>query len=357
MKDRTFQAANQVFCGLMRDYRARGKDVSQHKAALTNADVERLYSSGTLSDKNPQTLLYKVYFELSLHCARRGCEGLRDLRRESFILCRDENGHQYVTLAYHELEKNHQGVNRKESDRDPRMYEQLNDPNCPVASFKKYVAKLNPGCDAFFQRPKTTANSDIWYVNCPIGKNKLSTMMKEISGKAQLSRVYTNHCLRVTSATVLSRNDFNLNDIRSVTGHRSVDGVLPYVEGTSDAQRYKMSKSLHRHGKATSTTVSDSPVKTPVSARPSPVADNAVDQIAAPASAVAAAVAAVTPTENSTVSVSETAVVAEPTPGPSNVIAMSSTANNINLERLTHSIFSGVTFAANSNPVFNINFN
>ena len=282
---------------------------------------------------------------------------LRDLRRESFILCRDENGHQYVTLAYHELEKNHQGVNRKESDRDPRMYEQLNDPNCPVASFKKYVAKLNPGCDAFFQRPKTTANSDIWYVNCPIGKNKLSTMMKEISGKAQLSRVYTNHCLRVTSATVLSRNDFNLNDIRSVTGHRSVDGVLPYVEGTSDAQRYKMSKSLHRHGKATSTTVSDSPVKTPVSARPSPVADNAVDQIAAPASAVAVGVAAVTPTENSTVSVSETAVVAEPTPGPSNVIAMSSTANNINLERLTHSIFSGVTFAANSNPVFNINCN
>ena len=171
MKDRTFQAANQVFCGLMRDYRARGKDVSQHKAALTNADVERLYSSGTLSDKNPQILLYKVYFELSLHCARRGCEGLRDLRRESFILCRDENGHQYVTLAYHKLEKNHQGVNRKESDRDPRMYEQLNDPNCPVASFKKYVAKLNPGCDAFFQRPKTTANSDIWYVNCPIGKN------------------------------------------------------------------------------------------------------------------------------------------------------------------------------------------
>ena len=177
--------------------------------------------------------------------------------------------------------------------------------------------------------------------------------MKEISGKAQVSRVYTNHCLRVTSATVLSRNDFNLNDIRSVTGHRSVDGILPYVEGTSDAQRYKMSKSLHRHGKATSTAVSDSPVKTPVSARPSPVADNAVDKTAAPASAVAA----VTPTENSTVSVSETAVVAEPTLGPSNVITMSSTANNINLERLTHSLLSGVTFAANSNPVFNINFN
>ena len=79
-----------------------------------------------------------------------------------------------------------------------------------------------------FQRPKTTASGEIWYVNCPIEKNKLSTKM-EMSGKAQLSRVYTNHCLHMTSATVLIRNFFNLYDIRNVAGHRSVDGVLPYV--------------------------------------------------------------------------------------------------------------------------------
>ena len=67
-------------------------------------------------------------------------------------MCTDENGHQYVTLVYHELEKNHQGGNQKESYRDPRMYEQeqLYDHNCPVASFKTYVSKLNPGCDAAF---------------------------------------------------------------------------------------------------------------------------------------------------------------------------------------------------------------
>ena len=172
MEDRTFQAADQVFCSLLRDYRARGKNVSQHKAALTNADMELLYSSGTLSNKNPEALPYKVYFELSLHCARRGCEGLRDLdlRRESFTLRTDENGHQYVILAYHEFEKNHQGVNRKESDRDPRMCEQLNDPTCPVASFKKYVTKLNPGCDAFYSGPKPqlTVTSGLWIARLEI---------------------------------------------------------------------------------------------------------------------------------------------------------------------------------------------
>ena len=157
---------------------------------------------------------------------------------ESFTLRTNENGRQYVTIADHELEKTHQGVNQKERGRDSRLYEQLNDPKCPVVSFKKYVSKLNPGCDACFfsgPKPQITVPSGMW-----IGKKKLSTMKKEISGKAQLSRADTNHCLCVTSARVLSKNDFTLNDIRSITGHRCVDGVLISVEGTSDAQRYKM---------------------------------------------------------------------------------------------------------------------
>ena len=99
-------------------------DKSQHKAALTAADVDRLYTTETLSKKTRVALLHKVYFELSLHCACHGCEGLRDLRKDSFTIRRDENGHRYVTLAYHEVEKNHQGMKKRENGRDPRMYEQ-----------------------------------------------------------------------------------------------------------------------------------------------------------------------------------------------------------------------------------------
>ena len=151
----TFQSANQVFNRLLRDYRVRVMDKSQHNADLTAADVDWQYTTGTLSNKTPVALLHKVYFELSLHCARRGCAGLWDLRKDSFTIRRDENGHRYVTLAYHELEKNHQGLKKREIGRDPRMYEQQGDENCPVRSFAKYLSKLNPGCTAFFQRPKT----------------------------------------------------------------------------------------------------------------------------------------------------------------------------------------------------------
>ena len=84
MHDRTFQSANQVFNRLLRDYRVRGMDKSQHNTDLTATDVDRQYTTGTLSNKTRVALLHKVYFELSLHCARRGCAGLLELSQRQF---------------------------------------------------------------------------------------------------------------------------------------------------------------------------------------------------------------------------------------------------------------------------------
>ena len=75
------------------------------RGALLERDVDLAYSSGTLSDKDPVSLQFKVYFKLSLHCARRGCEGFRGLKKDSFIIKKDVGGREYLTLRYHELEK------------------------------------------------------------------------------------------------------------------------------------------------------------------------------------------------------------------------------------------------------------
>ena len=39
-----------------------------------------------------------------------------------FVLKDDENYREYVTIWCHELEKNHQGLNKCEQMKDPRMY-------------------------------------------------------------------------------------------------------------------------------------------------------------------------------------------------------------------------------------------
>ena len=229
-RDRGFQTCYQVLTGILCDFRERGLDVTQHKKALTAGDVKHAYSSGTLDNEDQVSLQLEVYFEIALHCARRGCEGLRELRRDRFVVKVDENDREYVTIRYHELEKNHQGLNKREQVRDPRMHAQ-NDDNCPVISFRKYVSVLNPNCEAFFQRTNPQFNdSGIWYQNAPLGKNKIAQLMKSSSKKAGLSKLYINHCLRVTSVTVLSRNDVCAENICSVTGHQDVNSVRAYVE-------------------------------------------------------------------------------------------------------------------------------
>ncbi len=96
------------------------------------------------------------------------------------------------------------------------------DPDCPVANFKKYVSKLNPGCSALFQHPKSKYREpDLWYDNVAVGKNKLGTMVSDMRKDAQLSEVYTNHCLRKTTVISVKKKNFSLQQIHAVKWHKN----------------------------------------------------------------------------------------------------------------------------------------
>ena len=73
--------------------------------------------------------------------------------------------------------------------------------------------------------------------------------MKEISEKAELSVVYTNHCLRATTSTVLANEGIDSWNICAVTGHRNVQSLESYVREPSFAKRAEMSDLLHSFGK------------------------------------------------------------------------------------------------------------
>jgi len=98
--------------------------------------------------------------------------------------------------------KNHRGENNSELSQQGRMYETPGYEKCLVVSFEKYVAKLNPDCQAFWQRPAFTfkETSTRWFDKVPVGKNVLFDKMKNLSIEAKLSTVYTNHCLYVRLA-------------------------------------------------------------------------------------------------------------------------------------------------------------
>jgi hypothetical protein len=95
---------------------------------------------------------------------------------------------QYICQIGSDVTKNHQGLTSIEIDNKTvrmHMYETKTE-NCPVQSFVKYLSKRNPNCSALFQTPRNSVDEEdeVCYENRPLGKNRLGSMMVEISKRA-----------------------------------------------------------------------------------------------------------------------------------------------------------------------------
>ena len=111
------------------------------------------------------------------------------------------------------------------------MPENPDDPLCPVKSYVKYHGHLNPENSYLWQVPLKNVNMEhdpVWYTRGHIGKNPLAKFMTNVSKYCELSKVYTNHCIRVTGASILTRMQFSASEIMSVTGHKSVQSLAIY---------------------------------------------------------------------------------------------------------------------------------
>ena len=65
--------------------------------------------------------------------------------------------------------------------------------------------------------------------------------MTRMSKSANLSKSYTNHCIRATVATVLNRQGVDLLKIMSVTGHCNVKSLESYINEPTDNERRTLS--------------------------------------------------------------------------------------------------------------------
>lgn len=251
MRNEVFQNANKVLRGKFRMNKAAGLDTRKPKSAILPEDLDKLYNTyfkNGLSVSNSQILQEKVFFDLIYHTGRRGKEGLRALMKDSFVLKETPNGGQYIELSFNPVRKKNQGDEASSSyafhNEKPIILEQEDNFNCPVNSFKHYCNMLHPNLKDFWQRPNKIRTG---FDSAPLGKNTLGTMMKEISKKAELSRVYTNHEIRSTTATAMHRSDFSLKEMQNVTKHKNIQSLERYVSGPTLKDKEKYSTALYQY--------------------------------------------------------------------------------------------------------------
>ena len=232
-RDNEFKDANKIIRGLRRRLKEDGQDKRKRRQPISQKhlmQISNVYFSA-YEQKGPKCLQHKVFMDLGYLLGRRGCEGLRTLTKDSFEIKKDLNGTEYLQLAYHERTKKCQGEEYDPYREEMIIAQQPNSALCPVKAYKFYLSKLSSKINCLFQRPNKFYQTEgqSWYLAAPVGVNAIGQFMKQISREAGLPIVYTNHCLRGTTATALLKMGCTIHDIANVTKHKNTDSLKYYL--------------------------------------------------------------------------------------------------------------------------------
>ena len=87
-------------------------------------------------DNDPHCLQHKVYFDIAYFMGKCGKEGLRELKKSSFILKNTSRGCEYLELTYNEATKKSQGDYLNEMNDQPILLSQEGNKNVQLHHIK-----------------------------------------------------------------------------------------------------------------------------------------------------------------------------------------------------------------------------
>lgn len=252
MHNECFQNANKVFVGVLKTNKRNGLDVRKPKKAITKADLEKLYEHYLIpgaASGDTEILQFKVFVDLVYLMGRHAKEGLWQLQKNWFKICKDDEENEFVEIIVNETTKKNQGNNLSASatlvhDDNNLMFAQPNTDRCPVKSFKKYMSLLNPKINDFFQHPSYNKSK---YDAMAVGKNKIGKWMPIISERAGLSQKYSNHKIRKTCATSMKRGGIAIPNIAHHLKHKDIQTLQHYLEKPTIEDKQWNAVALHNY--------------------------------------------------------------------------------------------------------------
>ena len=129
----------------------------------------------------------------------------------------------------------YQCVQKGKKKLNRRMEELPGNPKCPLASYEKYLSKLNPLCERLWQRQKLSLfpESAYWYTK-PVGFNTICTFMTNLSKECRLSKVYSNYSISMSGGDD-NRDLDRFKQIMALTGQGNASASLLLYPDDSEA--------------------------------------------------------------------------------------------------------------------------
>ena len=105
------------------------------------------------------------------------------MKVEDFTLQRDDEGNELLTFAEGQTKTRQGGLSVKTRLVTFKMFATGNEERCPVMLFKRYLGKRPSEMKKsgpFYLSVIDKPVSSVWYKKTPVGKNTISTIMKNI---------------------------------------------------------------------------------------------------------------------------------------------------------------------------------
>ena len=125
MDNLAFIRANELFQGKMRMNKQEGNGTTKHKQPITEADILKLNNYFRVNMDGPPNginLQEIILFNIIFYMGRRGRENLRSMKKDTFQIKSDSNGHRYIFQCKDESDKNHDEKDTEDSNQ-ARIYE------------------------------------------------------------------------------------------------------------------------------------------------------------------------------------------------------------------------------------------
>ena len=240
-----FRGLRGVLDAKMKDLKQKGIGIQKKQAEpITYEEENLLWERGLLGDSSPQILLDSMVWLCGLCFALRSGAEHRSLNLDHLECCDD------VIIYREPYSRNHQGGLHQQHDQPKVVYHYANTRNpsrCFVRLFKKYVSLRPPDVSSFYLTPLRKPRVDCWYSRNPVGHNTLTKTVSRLCKVVGIPGFKTNHSLRAMAATRLYHSETDEQLIKSVTGHKSADGVRSYKR-TSEDQFRRVSDILQKRG-------------------------------------------------------------------------------------------------------------
>ena len=220
---------------------------------LTQDEIKKLFETKFFSFENPVALQRALWWFISLHFGFRARDEARKLCWGDVGLEFDDSKQKNFLVWYCERGTKTRNGDENQEQRmyNPRIYETGNN-NCPVKYYN--IFKESRPSDSFTSdspfflainhKRKLNIRKSPWYLNKPLGKNKIGEFMSDAAKVCNFSgKKVANHSVRKTSIGKLL--DANIQDIYVAqhSGHKNTDSLKHYKSANNE-KIYEMSNIL-----------------------------------------------------------------------------------------------------------------